>query len=91
MCTKPKPADEGSAQVVCRGQMSLPAEVKLDMIQDQFVKVYNNSVTLAQQMRASGAFPLESPLAITLARELTYMIGGLLTLLRERQKLVHTR
>lgn len=55
VCSKPKPAEDGSTLVVCRGQMPLPAEISLELLQDQFVKVYNNSVTLAQQMRASGA------------------------------------
>lgn len=51
-----KASEEGTTRLVCRGQVDLPAEVTLEMITAQFVKAYNNSTMLAQQMRYSGKF-----------------------------------
>lgn len=33
----------------------MPSEVTIELLQAQFLKVYNNTPILAQQMRASGA------------------------------------
>ena len=55
VCSKPKPPEEKSSLVVCRGQMALPPEVTLNLLQVQFIHAYNNTASLARQMKASGA------------------------------------
>lgn len=40
--------------VACRGVTEIPREVNMELVQAQFLKAYDNSAGLAQQMRKSG-------------------------------------
>lgn len=44
---------QSSSLVICRGQIPLTPDVTYDMVQTQFIKVFNTSEVLAQEMRAS--------------------------------------
>ncbi|CAM9283446.1 unnamed protein product [Pylaiella littoralis] len=56
----PKADDSGSSLVVCRGQVSLTLDVSLELLQTQFITVFNTSETLAEQMRASDPMSRET-------------------------------
>lgn len=43
-----------SGRMMCKGQTTMPAEVTMQLIEDQFVRAFNNNKTLPMQMRASG-------------------------------------
>ncbi|CAM9931026.1 unnamed protein product [Ascophyllum nodosum] len=60
VCSKPKPPEEKSSLVVCRGQMALPPEVTLNLLQVQFIHAYNNTASLARQMKASDPMSRET-------------------------------
>lgn len=54
VCSKAKPVEDKSSLVVCRGQMPMSSDVTMPLLQAQFIKSYNNTESLTQQMRASG-------------------------------------
>lgn len=52
--------ESGSSLVVCRGQVPLTPDVTFELLRTQFIKVFNTSKTLAEQMRASDPMSRET-------------------------------
>lgn len=53
-------ADAASSRVMCRGQMPLSPGCNLGFLQAQFVKAFNNTEALAQEMKISDPMSRET-------------------------------
>lgn len=45
------------SRMMCKGQQTLDPGVTLKLLEDQFIRVYNNNRMLPQSMRSSGVVP----------------------------------
>lgn len=67
-------ADVASSLLMCKGQMPLSPEVTLELIQTQFVKAYNNSEALAQEMKVSDPMSRETKILCQVCRFVLFML-----------------